>query len=83
LLEAFRRFFSGVCWLTPEILLNIKPHERVKLKLTETSNPHLLNSAYRLLWNRRAIFSLEIWKEGEDDVSFLHPQISTRQLKSC
>jgi len=68
--EALRRFFSGVCRLTPEILRNIRPQERVKLKLTETSNPHLLSSVYRLLWNRRAMFSLEIWKEGEDDVSF-------------
>ncbi|WP_290623971.1 MULTISPECIES: hypothetical protein [unclassified Archaeoglobus] len=65
LFETLKRFFSGVCRLTPELLRSVKTEEVLKLELPETANHHLLESVYRLLWRRRLVYSLEIRKEGE------------------
>lgn len=65
MLEALKRFLSGVCRLTPETLMAVKPRESLKLHLPDTANHHLLESAYRLLWSKKATYSLEMRKESE------------------
>ncbi|ADC64610.1 hypothetical protein Ferp_0435 [Ferroglobus placidus DSM 10642] len=65
MIDSLRRFLSGVCRLSPEFMREIKVGERVRLKPGEISNDYLLSTAYRLLWKRKEMYSIEIRKGDE------------------
>jgi len=49
LFEALKRFLSGACLFTPELLQKVKPKDCVEIKSAGKPNLHLLSPAYRLL----------------------------------
>ncbi len=69
MLERIRMRLKGVSRFSPEMKRFLKLPEVIRFVPSEVSNPGLLESAYRILWKKRHVYSLEIWK-GEEEQYF-------------
>jgi len=65
MIDSLKRFLSGACRFSPELVHGIEALECVRLKIRDTPNRHLLGPAYRLLWRRKELYSIEIRKGDE------------------
>lgn len=67
MLDRIKRFLSGVNFFSPESFRNLKFPEIVRYRYKEIpfSNLFLLDEALRILWEKKAVYSIEIWKEED------------------
>jgi len=60
MLEGIKMKLKGVSRFSPEIKRSLKLPEIIRFVPSEVSNLGLLESAYRILWKKRHVYSLEI-----------------------
>lgn len=70
MLERIKMRLKGVSRFSPETKRFLKLPEVIRFIPSDVSNLGLLESAYRILWKRRQVYSLEIWK-GEEEQYFV------------
>ncbi|WP_456330739.1 hypothetical protein [Archaeoglobus sp.] len=66
MLEGIRMRLKGVRKFSPAVKRFLKIPESVRFTPSDVSNLELMEDAYRILWRKRHVYALEIWKCGEE-----------------
>jgi len=66
MLERVKMKLKGASRYSPDMKKFIKLPEVIRFIPSDVSKPGLLESAYRILWRKRHVCSLEIWKSEEE-----------------